>query len=228
MRLAPIIQNIFYTIMTSKDSKPKEKAPELNWDHAIPMDPRDPRALPDAWPCFNRHNESVKGSNKFAAWFHCGTCGIRTNYVPRKGSPSTHQQSFDFKRVERALNMLQKDLKGGRPNMKLVTAAINHVTHLEIYQDMLQEPRPSSPPGTERSKTPMTPGMGSHQAMPTAYSPPQSTWTKISTPPSETRELPEQPLWTLLTPQEMEEIRKRAAAQTEVNPENPNQFGQDL
>lgn len=212
------MDNILYPIMAPK--KVKESAPELEFERAIPADPRDPRASRTAWPCFNRHNPSESGSNGWGAWTHCAVCGLRTEYVPRKGAPMKHQQTLDFTVVTQALAMLQTDLQGVKPHSKLVNAAMDKVSATIVYNNLLGTKAP--PKGKLTNAT-------SSQAMPKGYSPPpESLWTKISTPPPEPEE-DYSALVSMMTPEEREAVRSRlqhmsAEAQAHLDEMNPNDF----
>lgn len=212
--LKPLVQFDLVLQMTSKGySKPKsEPAQALEWKRAIPMDLRDPRALQDAWPCFGRHNESEKGSNKHGMWVCCSVCGLRTNYVPREGSPATSQQSVDFARVTQALDMLKRDLKDVKPHSRLVTAAVELVMAQEKYNFQMVHP-PKEKLATPRASTPAAKALSP---------PPRSTasWTPVDAP---TTELSEENLIAHMSNEELAELRRRVAASTPMPLENPNQ-----
>lgn len=204
--------------MASKGySKPKsEPAQALEWKRTIGVDSRDPRAFQDAWPCFSRHNESEKGSNKHGMWICCSVCGLRTQYTPREGSPATSQQSVDFHRVNQALDMLKNDLRDKKPHSRLVHAAMELVTAQEKYNSLLVNP-PKEKTTTPRAST---------AAAKALSPPPRSTasWTPVDSP---TPDLSEENLIAHMSPEELATIRTRIATATPMPLENPN-LNQDL
>ena len=107
----------------SKSKADEKLAPPEDLSRMQEADPRDPRSR-NVWPCFKNHNGSVKGSNWFGSWVHCSVCALRLSYVPRMSAPATHQQTMDPTVVQKAMDMLQTDLKGKQPHYELFRKTI--------------------------------------------------------------------------------------------------------
>ena len=118
--------------MSSKKVNSEAKAAELDVTREILADPRDPRSA-GCWPCFKNHNGCVKGSNKFGAWTMCSVCNLKLSYIPRMGSPAKFMEQVDHTHVQKALNKLQIDLNGMKPNHLRVKTAVDLMGLQEKY-----------------------------------------------------------------------------------------------
>ncbi|CAK9012313.1 Cytoplasmic dynein 1 heavy chain 1 [Durusdinium trenchii] len=51
-------------------------------------DQRDPRVLPDTWPCYGNHQDATMGNNRYGQWTECAKCGLRLKYTPTATAPA--------------------------------------------------------------------------------------------------------------------------------------------
>lgn len=72
----------------AKSSKPREPAPELDWDRVEEGNPKDARL--HGAPCHGAHDIRTR-SNQHAMWQWCERCGVRLCYVPRVGKTGLHR-----------------------------------------------------------------------------------------------------------------------------------------
>ena len=156
-------------------------APPEDLSRVQEADPRDPRSK-NAWPCFRNHNGSVKGSNKFGSWVHCSVCALRLSYVPRMSAPATHQQMMDPTVVQKAMDMLQTDLKGKQPHYELSKKAIEKAQVDMQYHYMLHGTTAKTSTTSRLSSTASAP-------VPKAFTPPHRaedvpSWHHVGTPPA--------------------------------------------
>lgn len=121
---------------------PKTEKIELDPARTVEMDPRDPRAMKETWPCHGSHLEAKPAENKYALWIHCSRCELRIKYVPKKGAPANQSHSENPEMVRRALQELWQELPGELvPNQELVKVMIEKVTAEERMSVMLQDYR---------------------------------------------------------------------------------------
>ena len=165
----------------SKSKADEKLAPPEDLSRMQEADPRDPRSR-NVWPCFKNHNGSVKGSNWFGSWVHCSVCALRLSYVPRMSAPATHQQTMDPTVVQKAVDMLQTDLKGKLPHYELFKKAIEKA-EVDMQYNYMRHGTSSKTSTTSRP-----PSTASAPA-PKAFMPPHRaedvpSWHHVGTPPA--------------------------------------------
>ena len=111
--------------MSSKKVTSEAKAAELDLTRELLADPRA-----GCWPCFKNHKGCVKGSNKYDAWTLCSVGNLKMP-TPWMGSPRNNMEQVDHSHVKKALNKLQTDLNGMKPNHILVETAMDFVATQE-------------------------------------------------------------------------------------------------
>jgi hypothetical protein len=72
-------------------------------------DQRDPRSAETTWPCYGRHDPEgiVRNGNAHGTWSKCGTCALRTEYVPARNAPATHTHTDLPMNVQEALSRMK-------------------------------------------------------------------------------------------------------------------------
>jgi hypothetical protein len=218
--------------MAPKQTK-EEKELYLDFERTVTADLRDPRAKSHQWPCMGNHNKAKPQSNKWGQWTNCAVCGLRMEYIPKKGAPASETHQPNPAMVLRALKELQQLLPGGAlPEEALVRVVIDKVvaeermtTLLEEYQRQLETAKKKVIKGQQAM---MTAGRGQpssgvpsgyHPEMPT--SPPRSTtsWEQVTSQQSPPRR-PADEIMELLTQEErnqlMQRVQHRAAQDTAV------------
>ena len=159
-------------------------------------------------------------------------CALRLSYVPRMSAPATHQQTMDPPVVQKAMDMLQTDLKGKLPHYELFKKAIEKAEVDMQYSYMLHGT------SSKTSTTSRPPSTASAPA-PKAFMPPHRaedvpSWHHVGTPPApsdvEIQETdPEVVQRALDMMQAMSAEEQQALAQRMSNMANPNaeQTGDD-
>ncbi|CAL1146255.1 unnamed protein product, partial [Cladocopium goreaui] len=222
-----------YALPDPEESK-EEKELYLDFERTVTTDLRDPRAKSHQWPCMGNHNKAKPQSNKWGQWTNCTVCGLRMEYIPKKGAPASDTHQPNPAMVLRALKELQQLLPGGAlPEEALVRVVIDKVvaeermtTLLEEYQRQLETAKKKVIKGQQAM---MTAGRGQpssgapsgyHPEMPT--SPPRSTtsWEQVTPQQSPPRRTADE-IMELLTPEErnqlMQRVQHRAAQDTAVH-----------
>lgn len=104
------------------------KAAPLDHTKELGPDKQDPRSGPKSWPCYGQHVSLERGSNGFAQWRHCKTCGLRVTYIPRVGYQAKYQH-LDYQLMGQVMDQLKKHLE---PLDRKPTRAM-----VELMQDLL-------------------------------------------------------------------------------------------
>ena len=218
--------------MAPKQTK-EEKELYLDFERTVTADLRDPRAKSHQWPCMGNHNKAKPQSNKWGQWTNCAVCGLRMEYIPKKGAPASETHQPNPAMVLRALKELQQLLPGGAlPEEALVRVVIDKVvaeermtTLLEEYQRQLETAKKKVIKGQQAM---MTAGRGQPSSgVPSGYrpemptSPPRSTtsWEQVTPQQSPPRRTADE-IMELLTQEErnqlMQRVQHRAAQDTAV------------
>ncbi|OLP85639.1 putative transposon protein [Symbiodinium microadriaticum] len=155
----------------SKESKPKEKAPELDWDRIEEGNPKDARL--HGSPCHGSHQIKTR-SNQHAMWQWCERCGIRLCYVPRAGKTGLHRAAGPLAADVQSVTyeVSQTEELAYNPRLKnqaigLQAAENSALRQLEKIRAQKEKVIPksappmakaSSPPSTTRTSGPMPNG----------------------------------------------------------------------
>ena len=119
--------------------------PDLDTSKSYLQDPQDPRSQ-ESWPCYQEHLPTVKGGNGYGSWVHCGVCGLRLSFTPRKGATAKHLRSACPSVVTKAFSLLYKDLRGAKPHHELSKAALAKAEADMVYDQLLGRRREGGNP----------------------------------------------------------------------------------